>query len=253
MANIKISELNELTQATRSNNDYVPIVDTSANETKKIAVESLIPSNVTLVAVSSTEPSTCYTGDQYFNTTTNLIYTAIETNVWGTTGEQAKIGITYIVFGTQTAYAYNGTTLISVGGGASGGGETLPVGSEIDYTGTAQDIPDGWEEVESEWTYVGTITGQTNLDLPTSWKELNCIFLYAGDTTKASTFNILKEYTQSPVSATVFGIPSIPSGGSTGNSQGYMGAIKYVPSTNKITIEYAPGVTSTSKLYVYYK
>lgn len=28
------------------------------------------------------------------------------------------------------------------------GGETLPVGSEIDFDGTAQDIPVGWEEVE---------------------------------------------------------------------------------------------------------
>lgn len=165
MANIKISELNELTQ--KANNDYVPIVDTSADETKKISVKDLIPSNVTLLAVSSVEPEECYTGDKYFNTTTNLIYTAIERNVWSTTGELAQMGINYIVFDTQTAYAYDGTTLVSVGGG-SGGGETLPVGSTIEYTGTVQDIPDGWEEVNDYST--------TEIDTGKKWIDGSIIY-----------------------------------------------------------------------------
>lgn len=41
MANIKISELNELTSV--ASNDVLPIVDTSLNETKKVSVETLIP------------------------------------------------------------------------------------------------------------------------------------------------------------------------------------------------------------------
>ena len=40
MANIKISELNELT--TKADNDYIPIVDTSATETKKINIPNLL-------------------------------------------------------------------------------------------------------------------------------------------------------------------------------------------------------------------
>ena len=42
MANIKISELNELYEAQKDYNDYVPVVDTSADETKKISVKNLI-------------------------------------------------------------------------------------------------------------------------------------------------------------------------------------------------------------------
>jgi hypothetical protein len=51
MANIKISELNELTQ--KENNDFLPIVDSSANETKKISVGNLTPSNDKLVHVGT--------------------------------------------------------------------------------------------------------------------------------------------------------------------------------------------------------
>ena len=40
---------------------------------------------------------------------------------------------------------YNGTNWEAVGGTITG--DTLPIGSEVDYTGT--DIPAGWEEVES--------------------------------------------------------------------------------------------------------
>jgi hypothetical protein len=51
MVNIKISELNELTQ--KENNDFLPIVDSSANETKKISVGNLTPSNDKLVHVGT--------------------------------------------------------------------------------------------------------------------------------------------------------------------------------------------------------
>lgn len=41
MANIKISELNELTSSQVDNNDVLPIVDVSTDETKKITVENI--------------------------------------------------------------------------------------------------------------------------------------------------------------------------------------------------------------------
>lgn len=44
MANIKISELNEL--STGADNDYLPIVDSSENETKKISLENLKEYNI---------------------------------------------------------------------------------------------------------------------------------------------------------------------------------------------------------------
>lgn len=40
--------------------------------------------------------------------------------------------------------------------GGGGAGETLPVGSEIDFDGESTDIPTGWEQVEGK-TYLGTV------------------------------------------------------------------------------------------------
>lgn len=138
MANIKISELNELTE--KGYDDYVPVVDTSANETKKIKVEELIK-GVYLLAVTDTAPAECSVGDKYYNTTTNKIYRATDEDTWGTTGEDAVEGIMYVVFDTQTVYAYNGTTLVSVGGGA-GGGDSTPIGTIQEYAGST--APDGY-------------------------------------------------------------------------------------------------------------
>lgn len=73
--------------------------------------------NVELIAVTDTAPSTCTIGDKYYNTTDNLIYTATGTNTWDTAGQAPIEGIFYIVFSEQSSYSYNGTTLISVGGG----------------------------------------------------------------------------------------------------------------------------------------
>ena len=116
MANIKISELNSLTD--KAYDDLIPIVDSSANETKKISIDKLVDNNVELIAVSNDAPSECSIGDKYYNKTTNKIYTATGTDTWGTTGEDAIEGILYIVFEEQTTYAYDGETLVSVGGGA---------------------------------------------------------------------------------------------------------------------------------------
>ena len=46
-------------------------------------------------------------------------------------------------------------------GGTGGGGEVLPVGSEIDYDGQASDIPTGWEQIDDPYQYiVATISSQ---------------------------------------------------------------------------------------------
>lgn len=140
MANVKISELNSLNK--KAYNDVVPIVDTSANETKKVSIEELVNNNVSLIAVDSEAPEECVEGDKYFNTTTNLIYTATDTDTWSSTGESPIEGIFYIVFEEQTTYAYNGTTLISVGGGAGGGGDNEPIGKVVPMV--LETAPDGY-------------------------------------------------------------------------------------------------------------
>ena len=118
MANIKISELNELTKSQRAYNDYLAIVDSSANETKKISLENIMQNNIQLLAVTDTAPSECNIGDKYYNTETGLIYTAIEEDTWGTIGETPITDILYIVLEERTSYTYDGTDLVSVGGGA---------------------------------------------------------------------------------------------------------------------------------------
>lgn len=74
--------------------------------------------NVQLLAISDEEPAQCVTGDKYYNTDTKLIYTAIATNTWDTTGESPIPDIIYIVFSEKGTYSYNGDELVSVGGGS---------------------------------------------------------------------------------------------------------------------------------------
>ena len=114
-----------------------------------------------LLAVDSEAPEECTTGDRYYNTETNKIYTATGTNTWGTTGVNAELGVFYIILETQNIYTYDGTTLVSVGGGA--GGEALPVGTEVDFDGTSADIPIGWEQVDS-YSTSEVKTGDTWID-----------------------------------------------------------------------------------------
>lgn len=94
-----------------------------------------------LLAVDSVEPEECNTGDRYYNIEDNLIYTAIERNIWGGNGVAPEYGVFYIVLDDQTIYTYNGETLISVGGGA-GGGDSAPIGQVSMYAGST--APDGF-------------------------------------------------------------------------------------------------------------
>ena len=175
MANIKISELNELTE--KENDDYLAIVDTSASETKKISVEKLTASGVQLIAVTDTAPEEYETGDKYYNTTDNKIYTATS-NDWA--NPQTPIeNIFYIILETQNIYTYDdeNETLVSVGGGA-GGGDSAPIGQVSMYAGST--APNGFLMCDgsavSRTTYsdlynvigttYGTGDGSTTFNLP---------------------------------------------------------------------------------------
>ena len=102
------------------------------NEIQRI-VEEDIPSvlDVELIAVSDTAPSEFSTGDKYYNTEDKKIYTATS-SAWEN-AETPEEGISYIVFETQTSYAWNGTDLISVGGG-SGSSDIIIIGDETEAT-----------------------------------------------------------------------------------------------------------------------
>ena len=217
MANIKISELNEL--ETKHRNDLLPIVNSSNNETEKIKVENLINENVKLIAVSPTAPSECSLGDKYFNTTSNKLYTAIATDTWSSTGENAVEGILYIVFNEQSTYAYNGTTLVSVGGGS---GETItqqstaPENPEendlwIDTTnGNALKRYNGtsWELVStSSDAPIGTITPFAGSTIPDGY--LTCDGTAISRTTYSDLFAVIGTTYGSGDGSTTFNLPNL--------------------------------------------
>lgn len=104
------------------------------NEIKRI-VEEDIPSvyDEKLLTISDTAPSECIEGDKYYNTTDNKIYTAVATDTWSQDGDTPIEGKLYIVFNEQSTYAYNGTTLVSVGGG-SGSSDIIIIGDESEAT-----------------------------------------------------------------------------------------------------------------------
>lgn len=83
------------------------------NEIKNVVNEN---ENKTLIAISSTAPSQCTTGDLYFNTTSKKIFTATATDTWSSTGEDPTENTLYLY--DNTIYSYDGTTLV-VGGGKS--------------------------------------------------------------------------------------------------------------------------------------
>ena len=93
-----------------------------------------------LLIVDSSAPAECSTGDMYYNTTTKLIYTATGTNTWGSTGVNPTENTLYIDNTNKSTYFYNGSDLISVGGGA--GGESLKIGTIVPFAGST--IPDGY-------------------------------------------------------------------------------------------------------------
>lgn len=91
--------------------------DVDMNEIKQVVNDN---ETKILLDVTDTAPAECSTGDMYFNTTDNLIYTATATDTWSSTGVAPTENTIYVVLTTQTSYMYDGNTLVSVGGGAGG-------------------------------------------------------------------------------------------------------------------------------------
>lgn len=146
--------------------DINKVKDSDMNEIKNVvnANETKI-----LIAVADTAPAQCSTGDLYYNTTNNKIYTAIGTNTWSSTGTTPTANTMYILFDSQTAYAYDGNELISVGGG-SDVSDLIVVGTDTPTENTKLQIesndldPQGIyiTNVHSESTTTGYSAAYTN-------------------------------------------------------------------------------------------
>lgn len=147
-----------------------------------------------LLTVSDTAPVECERGDLYYNTTTELIYVATQPDTWSEEGTTPSIFNLYVDLSSSKLYYYDGTNFNSYGSG--GGGETLPVGTELDFDGASQDIPTGWEQVNNKekilWTneYPTQAMTQTNITLSSSDYDILEIFFVHKAGNNFSTYSI---------------------------------------------------------------
>lgn len=68
---------------------------------------SYVDDIIELIAISGSAPATCSAGDKYYNSTSKKIFTATETNTWGTTGETPEDGKIYVLLNDSGDYAAN--------------------------------------------------------------------------------------------------------------------------------------------------
>ena len=146
-----------------------------------------VPSNVELLAVTDTAPSECNEGDKYFNTTTKKIYTATGENTWGSEGVDPILDIFYIVLSEQKIYTYNGTTLISVGGGSSSGFDEIEIG---DTKPTDPDIK-LWIDTGEVGSQASEITDEYSESTKKGYSAnyVNNLHTYSTDEIRIGTFN----------------------------------------------------------------
>ena len=159
---------------------------------------------VQLIAVTDTAPSECAENDKYYNTNTNLIYTATGTDTWGVTGETPSQLYLYMDISDEKLYYYDGNTFSSYGGGTGGtGGETLPVGSQIGFDGSVSDIPVGWQQVPDNQIVLyndttGTgVTGLNSITLSDSisnYSRIKLVIDTSRDGSSKYAYNIIKEF-----------------------------------------------------------
>lgn len=70
---------------------------------------------IELLTVDSIAPSECEAGELYYNTLTELIYTATDTNAWNTVGTNPSQGCLYIDKENHAVYYYDGNNLSNYG------------------------------------------------------------------------------------------------------------------------------------------
>ena len=90
------------------------IYDTKANKTKYLVdlEDTGKAKQSTLLSMSSSAPSgTFQKGSKYYNSSDKKIYTAVEDNVWGTTGKDPNFGVIYQC--NNGYYVWDGDNLIT--------------------------------------------------------------------------------------------------------------------------------------------
>lgn len=90
-----------------------PLNSTNLNQMQDNMEDAIIP--IKLISISESAPGSATTGDMYYNTTDNKVYTATGTNTWDS-GSTPRYDGFYINTSDNTLFYYNGTTLIGAGG-----------------------------------------------------------------------------------------------------------------------------------------
>lgn len=107
-------------------NMTTPLSSANLNQMQDNMEDAIIP--IKLVNIGVTTPATATTGDMFYNTTDNKIYTATADNTWDN-GSTPRYDGFYINTNDNTLFYYNGSTLIGVGGsGSSATNDSLPIG-----------------------------------------------------------------------------------------------------------------------------
>lgn len=136
------------------------------NEIKNVVNEN---ENKTLIAISSTAPSECTTGDLYYNTTSKKIFTATATDTWSSTGENPTENTLYLC--DNTIYSYDGTDLVkSSGSDEVYIGNTQPTGDEVVWINPDEIIIPSGEE--STYSTSETDTGKKWINDKTIYRKV---------------------------------------------------------------------------------
>ena len=153
-----------------------PLSSANLNQMQDNMENAIIP--IKLVNIDVTTPATATTGDMFYNTTDNKIYTATADNTWDN-GSTPRYDGFYINTNDNTLFYYNGSTLIGVGGsGSSATNDSLPIsmimpsasqGSITDWLlcdGSAVSRTEYSELYNAIGTTYGSGDGSTTFNLP---------------------------------------------------------------------------------------
>lgn len=147
-----------------------PLSSANLNQMQDNMENAIVP--IKLVTISESAPTSATTGDMYYNTTDNKVYTATGTNTWDD-GYTPRYDGFYVNITDNTIYYYNGEILSGINSI-----DTTPIGMIMPYAGTT--IPARWIKCEGQelsrtdysklFSIIGTVygsgDGSTTFNLP---------------------------------------------------------------------------------------
>jgi len=91
--------------------NFAPLVD---GKVPAANLPSYVDDVIELLDLTATPPATCVTGDKYFNTLTNKIYTATGTDTWGVEGADPEKGKIYVNLSNNKTYRWGGSSMVEI-------------------------------------------------------------------------------------------------------------------------------------------